>query len=181
MRKIYVAIGVVVLGVLAVVGYLLSQGVLHIGIKNAPEGSPPELASTTESNASSTEAVEQPIDTSPAPVPLLMALDMKKWEWQEARYPDGKVVTPAKSGVFTLSFGGSGTVEIGTDCNSMSSTYEAYNGALTFGPIAGTKMYCEGSQEVEFSQLLSNFATYQFTGKSELIVKTKDNATVIFK
>lgn len=113
--------------------------------------------------------------------PTLMALDMKEWKWVEAEFADGRVLTPTKPDVFNLTFGAGGGVAIGTDCNSMSSSYEAYSGALTFGPISSTKMYCEGSQEAEFAQLLDSFATYQFTGKGELIVKTTDDTKVIFR
>lgn len=145
---------------------------------------PVEVATTT---ATSTATTPVEVGTTTAEEvfddiePLLMALDMKTWQWQETRLVDGRVVTPVKPGVFTLSFGGSGAVEIGTDCNSMSSTYEAYNGNLTFGPIMSTKMFCEGSQETEFVAFLETFATYQFTGKGELLVKTKDDSKVIFK
>jgi heat shock protein HslJ len=140
-------------------------------------------ATTTDTKGSTTTAQRPatPEEVLDDMQPLLMALDMKTWEWQEARLADGSVVKPNKSGVFTLSFSGSGTVAIGTDCNSMTSTYEAYSGGLTFGSIASTKMYCEGSQEAEFASLIDKFATYQFTGKGELIVKTSDEARVIFK
>jgi heat shock protein HslJ len=170
-----------------VVGALLLGIVLWFFLQSSEEI---VMAPTTETLATSADATETTATSSrpatPEEVlndiePLLMALDMKTWEWQEARFADGRVVTPAKAGEFTLAFGGSGTVEIGTDCNSMTSTYEAYSGGLTFGSIASTKMYCEGSQEAEFAALLDKFATYQFTGKGELIVKTSDDTKVIFR
>ncbi|MEN9920150.1 MAG: hypothetical protein RL538_43 [Candidatus Parcubacteria bacterium] len=145
---------------------------------DVPMSATPVASSTIEQTDSLEEAT--PVEGSTV-VPALVALDMKTWEWVRAEFADGNELLPKKPDVFTLAFGGSGTVEIGTDCNSMSSTYEAYSGALTFGPIAGTKMYCEGSQEAEYASLLEKFATYQFTGKGELIVKTSDGTKVIFK
>lgn len=164
-----------------VVGLLVAGLSWYVITERQSAPSTPNETATTTAVVPETVGTTTPEEVLNDIEPMLMALDMKTWKWQETRLADGEVVTPVKPEGFTLAFGGSGAVEIGTDCNTMSSTYEAYNGNLTFGPIASTKMFCEASQEAEFASFLEEFATYQFTGKGELIVKTKSGAKVIFK
>lgn len=95
-------------------------------------------------------------------------------------------VTPNKPGAFTLTFASEGNVAIGTDCNSMSGTYEKIGSGgekqkITFGPIASTMMYCEGSQEQEFSGLLAKTSAYAFTGKGELLLYQGEESVSMFK
>jgi heat shock protein HslJ len=42
-----------------------------------------------------------------------------------------------------------GKVAGSTGCNRMSGTYETKGEALTFGPIAATRMFCKGTAETE--------------------------------
>ncbi|MHB1086319.1 MAG: META domain-containing protein [Minisyncoccota bacterium] len=111
-----------------------------------------------------------------------MTLDMKTWAWVSALYEDGRTVKPAKAGQFTLTFAKDGTFSANTDCNSMSGGYTAADGALTFGAIAMTKMFCQDSQEMVFSELLESTSGYHFTSKGELILSLKyDSGTVTFR
>jgi Heat shock protein len=114
--------------------------------------------------------------------PSVMTLTMKAWDWIAAQYNDGTEIVPKKAGVFTLTFLDDGTFGAKTDCNSMSGGYTATKSALSFGPIASTKMYCEGSQEADFSTLLMQAQEYHFTSKGELIIDLKlDSGSVVFK
>lgn len=114
--------------------------------------------------------------------PSRMTLQMKTWDWVNALYNDERVITPKKSNAFTVTFKNDGTFSAKTDCNSMSGTYTANDGKITFGPIAMTKMYCEGSQEREFAQLLENASGYHFTGRGQLILDQKfDSGTATFR
>ncbi len=110
-----------------------------------------------------------------------MTLEMKKWTWVKAELGDETVVT-AKSDVFTLSFTEGGKVGIGTDCNGMGAKYEADDGALTFTQMISTLMFCEGSQESQFSQLLQDVDGYSFNDKNELVLTIKDDGgTMLFR
>lgn len=114
--------------------------------------------------------------------PSRMTLDMKKWEWVKTQTNDGKVVTPKKAGVFTLTFGKDSRVSIGTDCNSMGGSYKVEGNRLTFSQLFSTKMFCDGSQEQEFSLPLNDIASYMFTSKGELILEIKmDSGTMMFR
>jgi heat shock protein HslJ len=114
--------------------------------------------------------------------PNTMNLTMKPWTWINAQFNDERVVTPRRTGVFVLTFTADGKVSAATDCNQMSGTYTTGNGTIAFGAMMSTKMYCEGSQEDEFAELLTNTSGYHFTSKGELILDLKfDSGTVLFK
>lgn len=114
--------------------------------------------------------------------PETMTLLMKEWVWQMAEYNDGRTITPNRPGAFTLTFLSSGEVQVGTDCNNMGGGYEVDDDQITFGQMRSTLMYCEGSQESEFSQLLADTTSYQFTNRGELVLNLKsDSGTVTFK
>jgi heat shock protein HslJ len=114
--------------------------------------------------------------------PQRMTLDMKTWVWQKAEYNDGRTIVPSTSGVFTLTLSNDGSVAIGTDCNNAGGDYTAAGGNITFTDIYATLMYCEGSQETEFLQLLGDTATFHFTSRGELVFGLKyDSGTVTFR
>lgn len=115
--------------------------------------------------------------------PTRMTLTMKPWTWMQAFYNDGRVITPKQAGKFTITFAEDGKFSATTDCNRMGGTYSVgRDGMIAFSDIFSTKMYCEGSQESEFSTLLQHSQTYHFTSKGELVLDIKfDSGSVIFK
>ncbi len=114
--------------------------------------------------------------------PSRMTLTMKTWNWVGAQYNDGKEIIPKQPNKFTITFGNDGRFAATTDCNSMSGEYTSTEDTLSFGPIAMTKMYCEGSQESEFASLLEKTSSYLFTSKGELVLDLKlDSGTVTFR
>jgi heat shock protein HslJ len=114
--------------------------------------------------------------------PSSMNLTMKKWEWVKTTMNDGKVTTPKKAGVFSVTFGKDNMVHVLTDCNTMNGSYSASNKSLAFKQMASTMMYCEGSQEQDFAQALNEVSSYFFTSKGELILELKmDSGTITFK
>ena len=114
--------------------------------------------------------------------PQRMSLGMKKWMWQHALFNDERELTPIKPGAFAISFSKDGSFSVSTDCNSAGGTYTTSGNLLTFVNMYSTEMYCEGSQETEFFQLLENTSAYHFTNRGELILDLKNNSgTVTFK
>jgi len=114
--------------------------------------------------------------------PSRMSLSMKTWAWINALYNDGRTIAPKKSGVFTITFSEGGKFSATTDCNRVSGTYSVNKDQLSFGPMAATKMYCEGSEEGDFTKLLTDTQSYQFTSKGELILDLKfDSGSVTFR
>lgn len=114
--------------------------------------------------------------------PSRMTLDMKKWVWVSAQYSDGREVLPKRAEAFTLTLGTDGRFSATTDCNRMTGTYTAVDSAISFGAIASTKMYCEGSQESEFASVLEKAQIYHFTSKGELVIDLKfDSGSAVFR
>ncbi len=114
--------------------------------------------------------------------PSRMNLQMKTWTWISALYNDGREIKPLKPNEFTLTFSQDGTFSVSTDCNSGGGKYTDNGSKITLKDIISTEMFCEGSQEVEFNQLLANSTSYHFTSKGELILDLKfDSGSVVFK
>ncbi|MFM2357960.1 MAG: hypothetical protein RJA61_697, partial [Candidatus Parcubacteria bacterium] len=114
--------------------------------------------------------------------PAKMSLGMKKWVWVSADYNDGRVITPKKTEAFTLTFNSNGTFSASTDCNGVGGNYTVKGNQITFGQMISTKMFCEGSQETDFNQLLANTSSFFFTSRGQLILELKfDSGTVTFR
>lgn len=106
--------------------------------------------------------------------PAQMKLTMKSWEWIETDRIDGSKVVPKKAGVFSLTMKADGTFSAKTDCNGIGGEYHRSGAILTFGKMMSTMMYCDGSQEGEFSAMIAATTGYHFTSKGELILEQKD-------
>lgn len=113
--------------------------------------------------------------------PSTMSVHMNKWQLVKIVDTAGHESLPLKNDAFTLLFNNDKTVTITTDCNNMSGKYVITNTTLIFESFSSTKMYCEGSQEQLFSKNLSNTSHYSFTSKGELVLKTKDSTSIIFR
>jgi heat shock protein HslJ len=114
--------------------------------------------------------------------PARMKLDMQTWNWIKTSYSNDTTVTPKKEKAFTATFAKDGKVSFTTDCNRMSGGYTVTGNKLVFGPIAMTKMYCEGSQENEFAKMISEVGSFLFTSKGELILELKlDSGQMVFR
>lgn len=115
--------------------------------------------------------------------PSKMTLNMKSWTWVSTLYEDGREVKPKQSLAFTLDFlPKTGEFSATTDCNRMAGKYTVKDGMITFSDMTSTLMFCEGSQENDFSKMLSNTSTYHFTSKGQLILGLKfDSGTVTLR
>jgi heat shock protein HslJ len=101
----------------------------------------------------------------------MMTLGMKSWVWFNVRYDDGHEILPKQANAFTLTFGADGQFSASTDCNRIGGTYSAVDDQLTFSGIFATEMFCEGSQESDFSAVLTHAARYRFTTRGQLILE----------
>jgi heat shock protein HslJ len=116
--------------------------------------------------------------------PSKMTLIMKKWDWISTTYKDKTVIKPKTAGKFSLTFAmNKGYFSATTDCNGISGYYvPGKDNSLKLSEMMSTMMYCEGSQEGEFSQMLTNTESYGFSSKGELILNLKDNGgSAIFR
>jgi heat shock protein HslJ len=111
----------------------------------------------------------------------VLPLDIR-WVWKETTMSDGSVITPNQPEAFTLTFNTDYSVNGTTDCNGFGGDYLLQDGVLTFGPFAMTKMYCEGSQEIDFQQMLQGPLTFMVTEAQELVIMLPyDSGSMIFE
>lgn len=111
-----------------------------------------------------------------------MSLSMKNWEWVSTGYSDGKKVTPRTEKKFVLTLKSDKTFSATTDCNGVGGEYTTNGNKITFTKMISTMMYCEGSQEADFTKMISEVQSYFFTAKGELVLDLKfDTGSVIFK
>ncbi len=114
--------------------------------------------------------------------PSKMTLGMQTWTWISAEYGDGRLVTPRSAKAFTLRFSPEGRFSATTDCNSAAGNYVAGSSTIAFSQLSSTKMYCEGSQEMDFAEILQETSGYHFTSRGELILDLKfDSGSAVFR
>lgn len=114
--------------------------------------------------------------------PSRMKLNMKAWNWVSTTYNDGKKIIPRDTKRFALTFKDSKTFSASTDCNGVGGEYTTTGNKISFIRMISTLMYCEGSQESDFSKSLSEISSYHFTFKGELIFDLKyDSGVMVFR
>lgn len=112
-----------------------------------------------------------------------MTLGMKSWEWIETIYNNSDAeVKPSMTGVFSITFGNEGRFTLKTDCNSVAGKYSVNGSKLAFSQMISTKMFCEGSLETKFSEMLVGVQSFSFNSKGELVLEmTKGTGAIILK
>lgn len=115
--------------------------------------------------------------------PSRMTLTMKNWKWVKTSYNnDTEEVAPKSADKFSIIFKVKNVFSATTDCNSIGGEYLADRTKISFSKMVSTLMYCEGSQESIFSNMLSEIQSYHFTSKGELIFDLKfDSGSAIFR
>lgn len=109
-------------------------------------------------------------------------LQSKTWVWESALYNDSREIKPKTPGSFVITFGEDSKFSVKTDCNSVGGSFVAEDGQISMSDIYMTKMYCEGSQEMEFIKMLENTSSYHFDTEGELILDLKfDSGSVVFR
>ncbi|HBD24520.1 MAG: hypothetical protein A2566_03800 [Candidatus Zambryskibacteria bacterium RIFOXYD1_FULL_40_13] len=114
--------------------------------------------------------------------PDIMTLDMNVWRWISTKYSDGREVKPNGTKPFSLTMEKDKTFSVSTDCNGVGGEYIVKDKQISFTKMVSTLMYCENSQESEFTQMLGEAQSYQFTSKGELIFSLKSGGgSMIFR
>lgn len=107
--------------------------------------------------------------------PSRMSLTMGRWVWVKTQMNDGKTLIPKKINAFTITFGKDGRVAVTTDCNNIGGGYKTQGKTITFTQMMSTMMFCEDSQEQDFTRELYDVTDFTFTSKGELILEIKNN------
>jgi heat shock protein HslJ len=103
------------------------------------------------------------------------------WTWLRIERADGTVVPPQKLGIFTLIFKNDLTFSATTDCNGVGGDYSVTDSSLQFTNMISTLMYCEGSDEQIFTQMLSATSAYHMEANGELVFKLAGDGQAYFK
>jgi len=99
-----------------------------------------------------------------------MNLGMKTWDWIQTTVGEDVLVVPQKPNVFNIKFNTDKTFSAKTDCNGVGGSYITNGSKLVFSQMMSTLMYCENSQEQDYSKMLSEVSGYSFTSRGELIL-----------
>jgi len=103
------------------------------------------------------------------------------WVWKQTLMAGAAPAVPTKPASFVLTFATDGHVSSTTDCNALAGTYTVVDGGLTFGPLASTQMYCDGSQESGYTQNLAAVTAYSIDGSGDLVFALGGNqGTMVF-
>jgi heat shock protein HslJ len=170
--------GVISLSVLLIAALVMWYLNSHTSKINVPTV---DTTSNAAANTATPSVVGESLPFEDQTNPLLLALDMKPWKWVSAMSLDGALVTPSQVDAFKITFNANGAFTATTDCNSISGSYEAYNGSLSLGSIASTEKYCEGSEEGKFFELLVNVRKYHFTDSGQLVMTDTNGLEIIFR
>lgn len=139
---------------IAIVGIILIAGV-GILLSNKEEANT-DIGSNQSTSSPSSNLVNRP------------------WVWQNATYSDGKTISVNTPESFILVLNNDSTFSSTTDCNNMVGKYTLDGNSLAFVDIASTLMFCEASQEQEYSAILQDTKSYTITpdGNLQLLLNT---------
>lgn len=111
-----------------------------------------------------------------------LKLDLHPWTWVRTEYTNKQAFIPKKTGSFILTFDSTSNFKAKTDCNGIGGTFDVEGNSLQLGEMMSTLMYCDGSDEDEFSAMLTSVASYSFGRKGELLLKNeKGDMTMILQ
>jgi heat shock protein HslJ len=115
--------------------------------------------------------------------PSVMNLNMQTWTWINTVYGDDKEIKPTGTKPFTLTMKKDKSFSATTDCNGVGGEYVLKDdNKISFTKMMSTLMYCENSQEAEFTKMLGEVESYYFTNKGELVFNLKfDSGSMIFR
>lgn len=177
LKKIFIAIVIILIAVLSTAAtYQYSSK-----LKNTNPILPPETGVVSD-KATTTHFDMVANNFEGEADPKRMTLNMHPWTWFTTNYSDGKKVTPLPGKNFSITFTNKNTFSAKTDCNGVGGEYSVVGNKITFKNMITTMMYCEGSQESDFTKMLSETQSYMFTSKGELVLGLKfDSGSMMFR
>lgn len=114
------------------------------------------------------------------PVGATSDIENVTWVWTETISNGDTSIVPKKAGAFSLVLS-EGKVTGKTDCNSFFGSYQiGSDGKISFGPLGSTKMFCEGSQETEFTGVIELTSNYTLNN-GNLVLFQQDAGVSTFR
>ena len=108
-------------------------------------------------------------------------LTSSSWSWQHTDLLSGEKMTAPAGDKFVLSFQAEGRMGSLTDCNSIGGIYSIDGEVLSMGQFAMTKMFCEGSAEMEYANQLGLANSYIIEGDELRLNLNRDYGVMVFK
>ncbi len=109
-----------------------------------------------------------------------LSFTLHQWKWKKTVTGEGNVITPKKD-VFVLSFTNHGTFSATTDCNTIGGNYIVSERKIDLENIMSTMMFCEDTQEQEFSGMLQGVNGYVFEKTGELSLLMRGGGQMYFQ
>ncbi|MDA3802875.1 MAG: META domain-containing protein [Patescibacteria group bacterium] len=100
------------------------------------------------------------------------------WTWIKTTKGE-EVITPTKKNAFVINFNEDMSVSGTTDCNGFFGDYMTEEDEIEFGPLASTMMYCENSQENQFTADLDMVESFYIGEDGNLFLNLEDSEGVI--
>lgn len=96
------------------------------------------------------------------------------WIWVQTNLLN-EIIKPEQKNAFVINFNEDLSLNGLTDCNNFFGTYEVDNSNIEFGPVASTRMFCENSQENQFTSYFDKFESFYFSENGNLHINLKNN------
>ncbi len=130
---------------------------------------------------SSTTASTSPSATIKPDITKLKITD-HPWTWTKTVYNNDTTVTPRSKDAFVVTFMQDGRFSAKTDCNGVGGEYLVTENKIVLEKMMSTLMYCDQSQESEFTKMLGEVDNFLFSQDGELVLGIKyDSGSMIFR
>lgn len=103
------------------------------------------------------------------------------WVWEYTLLQSGNRSMPNHAGVFILQFTDEGTYTSSTDCNSLGGTFTQDGDILSLAPPIATKMFCENSQEGEYTTALIRVVSFALEGSRLHLYLSHNDGEMVFR
>jgi len=104
------------------------------------------------------------------------------WTWTKTIYNNDTIVTPKNKDSFIITFTQDSRFSAKTDCNGVGGEYTINENKITLDKMMSTLMFCENSQESDFTKMLTEADNFFINPSGELVLGLKyDSGSIIFK
>lgn len=176
MKKIILGISIII--ILIIIALLLNSPRTFLFGTNT-NNTNSATSSSEDADTKTTKPIEVPQGFKGDTNPSKMTLYMHSWKWLNTTYANGETTKPKTADRFLIAFDPKKNFSASTDCNSVGGEYSISANKITFTKMMSTLMFCDGSQEGEFSKMLSDVQSYRFTSNGELIFGLKTNKGIM--
>ncbi len=152
---------------------------------NAMSSTSTTAIGTTTTSISTSTASTTPDSTAKA-TPKIDITKLKitdhPWTWTKTVYNNDTTVAPRAKESFVITFTQDNRFSAKTDCNGVGGEYVITENKIVLEKMMSTLMYCDQSQESEFTKMLGEIDNFFFSKGGELVLGIKyDSGSMIFR